>query len=661
MALKKIRFVWGKPSFSEGRWYLALFHLQPTPDPQRPVPPGGVPAYWKGYLHHNLTVSARGLVLWGGAASVVCYFVGAALIWQRLTSGKSYNVISYADVALPSRWAELERLRGEGLAARGRERLRVGSFSEGFGLLRLAMDKNPGDFETRRQVAQVYVSLRLRHQARQILKTGLGYGYPGREYLRVLFSLAREGDQPDLWVDHCEEAGRVLAAVPVAERPVGDERWIEQETIAALIAAGRRSDALAFAVKHLPVNDSARRELGLVDLLESGKPGEAIMAARAWASEEPAAPEPLRLLVRGTRELGDFGAMDEGIARLRALNPTKPEALLYAVAQLQLAKRTDAASAALDEVIFRHGASVDLYKLLAPILAETGFVGGLARLERELGERGFSPTPLLWVRLQGHVRAHEWGEALASAEALRTTKRINLTEGQTAYLDTITRLANACLDSGGGAQAALVAIIADRPGTLRLYEVVLEALLAADRIESARQVLTLAEGPFPDARGLAKLRTRISAAAAARVVPARETPTAANNFQTFEAFRVAFDRLVAARDDGAALALLSATRRAQPGWLSAEAARLEALELPLRARGNDPLVLQLLVRAALGRDLRAPDELLRLAQALRAEGHTVNAALTVKEIIRHNPGASAALKQLSDWEPTAARRPVDVE
>ena len=127
------------------------------------------------------------------------------------------------------------------------------------------------------------------------------------------------------------------------------------------------------------------------------------------------------------------------------------------------------------------------------------------------------------------------------------------------------------------------------------------------------------------------------------------------------AFRSAFEHLIAIRDPAGALALLSAARRAQPGWLAGETLRIEALELPLRARGDDPLVLQLLARNALGRDAGAAASLLALARAVREEGFTANSTLLVKEIIRRDPGATEALQQLAAWEPAGGRRPLDLQ
>lgn len=662
MALKRIRLMWATPPLPDGCWRLGLYHWQQTPDPARPLPAGGVPAYWKNYLHHTLNLSARGLLVWAAAVLFLAYLMGAAILLQRLVAANPHNRVTYFDLVAPHRWAELRRLRGEGFAELGRDQLRAGQFSEGFGLLRLGLDRNPADVLTRLDVARIYIALRLRPQGAQILRAGLNYGYPGRNYLESAFVVLEEGDRPDEWVDFCREARAALAAAIEKGGDAAEARWLDEQAVRAFMSAGRPAEALALVTHAYPEADPLRREVTVLHLLSTDKPQEALALAAQWAAEAPASAEALRLVVRAGREARDPTAMDEALRRLRALAPTSPDGLLYALTQNQLAGRAGEARANLDELIFRHGATPGLYQTLAAVLSEVKFPGGLERVERELRERGLSTSPVGWMRLQQTIRARDWPAALTFIERLRQNDRERLTEAQNSYLETMTRLAGACLDGGGGAQAALVAIVADRPGTLRLYAMLLGALIDAGRVETAKQILTLADGPFPAARSLAVARERIAKEEKAAIpAPVPAEPVAVPALDTFAGFRAAFERLVLIRDTAGALALLSSARRAQPAWLSAETARLEALELPLRARGDDPLVLQLLARNTLGRDAGAPERLLALARAVREEGYAANATLLVKEIIRRDPAASEALKQLAAWEPVGGLRPVDLQ
>jgi hypothetical protein len=662
MALKQIRFVWGTPPLAEGRWRLGLFNLHHIPDAARPsrLPPGALPSYWKKYLHHGLHLSVRGLLAWGAAAAVIAWFAGAALLLQRLERGNPHARVTYLDLALPTRWDQLERLRGEGHIAQGREALERGEFVRGFGLLRLGLAKNPTDHAARLEVARLYAALRLRVQAEQLLLDGLAHGYPGRDHLEFAFALAADSDRPEDRLALVRRARDTFAALPAAARSADEALWLDRELLRALRAAERPDEALAFLENSFPEDHPLRREHTAIRLLELGRASEAVALAEAWAAAEPRSPEPLRLLVRAQRESGDFAAMGAALARLRALDPAQPDALLHAYAQNRLSARPEAAQAALDELLFRHGASAGTYTAAAALALELRDEPSLARLEAALHERGLSPRPVHWARLQLALLDRDWPALLARADDVRTSPGAALNDTQRAWLDTTSRLARACLDAATGTQASLVEIVTDRPGTLRLYRTVLEALLEAGRPATARQILTLAEGPYQNARAILALRARVEAAlAAAAPEPEPARPGPRPELASAEALARAFSERIRTSDTEGGLALLAAARRARPAWLPAAEATLEELELPVRARGDDPLRLQFLARAALVRDREAPARLLALAREIQAEApaHRPQALLLVKEVIRHNPDHGPALALLADWEP---RRPLSL-
>ncbi len=665
MALKKIRFVWSTPPQPDGRWRLGLFNLHRLPDPARPsiLPAGALPSYWKKYLHHGLHLSVRGLLAWGAAAVCVAWFAGAGVVLHRWDRANPHNRVGYLDLALPTRWSGLDRLRGEGFAAQGRDFIARGEFARGFGLLRLGVAKNPADHDARLELARLYAALRLRAQAEQILHEGLAHGYPGRDHLEFAFALAADADRPEDRVALVRRARAVLEAAPTSARPAGDADWIDRELVRALRAAGRADEALAHLENTLPTGHPLRREQRLLALLDAGRVAEATAEAEAWAAAAPRAPEPLRLLVRARREAGDHAAMDATLARLRALAPAKPDALLYAYAQNRLAPRPEAARAALNELLFRHGASPAAYAAAATTALELRDHEALELLEAALQERGLSARPVHWARLQLALSARDWPTLLARTEAVRASPGPALGEVQLAWLETAARLARACLDAASGTQASLVEIITDRPGTLRLYRLVLEALLEAGRPATARQILTLAEGPYQNARGIVALRERIEAALAASAPEPEPAPAVAPpELASADALAAAFSTRIRSGDTEGALALLAAARRARPAWLPAAEARLEALELPLRARGDDGLRLRFLARATLARDREAPARLLALAREIDAEApaHRAHALVLVKEVVRHSPGHGPALALLADWEPRRDAAPLDL-
>jgi hypothetical protein len=356
--------------------------------------------------------------------------------------------------------------------------------------------------------------------------------------------------------------------------------------------------------------------------------------------------------------------MDAALGRLRALDPAKPEPLFYALAQNQLAGRDEAARAALDELLFRHGATASVYTPAAAVLVELRQAEALGRLEQELRDRGLPIRPVLQARLQLAVARRDWPSVLASAEALRANLGTTPADTSNAWLETVTRLARACIDNASGTQASLVEIVADHPGTLRLYKLLLETLLDSGRPATARQILTLAEGPYQNARSIVALRARIESTLAAMPPVASGPSTASSSeFASFSELTAALETRIQASDTPGALGLINSARRARPGWLFAHEPALDGLELSLRARGDDPLRLQFLARAALERDPDAPDHLLALARQIMADnpGLRPNALLLLKETLSRFPSHADALAQLATWEPRdGARAPLDV-
>ena len=662
MALKHIRFVWATPPRSGGRWRLGLFNVEPLVDPSRPLPAAGVPDYWKKYLHHTLHLSVRGIVCWGSAAALAAYFAAAAALHQRQKQANPFNRVGYLDLLLPHRWKHIDRLQGEGFILLARNYFSQGRTDEAFGLLGLGVEKNPTDFSARLDLARIYLSSRLRPQGFKLLRAGLDLGYPGRAYLDTLFHLAIEGDQADLGVQLCRLARQRFEDLPSESRPAGDENWLDRQLVKLLLADGKPEEALALVRERYPETDPFRREITVLALLESKDAAAAAPFAATWAAEQPKDPVPLRLLVRARRETGDFAGMDDALARLRELDPVKPEALLYALVQNQLAGRTAEAKAALDALLFRHGSDEKLYPTLTAALAEIRLRDALPSLERELKSRGLSPRPALMARLQADIAAGDWPAALATAETLRNTPGPALDANQTNWLETMIRLARACADAGSGNQSALVEIVADHPGALRLYRLVLGSLLAADRLDTAAAILALAEGPYPSARCIVATRADLAARRATRAVAApapspSPSPSGAKTddpLADFDALSSAVALRIENKDTEGALALFASVRRARPDWLDGAEPRLDALELPLRARSDDQVRIQLLARNTLARDAEAPTTLLALAQTLHAEGLVANAELLVHEVLRHRPAYPDALALAAGWKKPAA-------
>ena len=650
-----MRLVWNTPAVPGGRWHGGLLNLKRVPRGRRrrqlatarPDDP-----IWREYRRHRPHLSVRGLLAWCLIGGLLTYLGGAAVLRQRLQNAQPHLQLSYLDLALPSRWSNLERLRGEALAVQGRELIAANRFSEGFSMLRAALARHPSDHSTRLTVARIYSSLRLRPQALKLLREGLVFGYPGRDSLDFAVQLLTEAEDHDATLEFCQLAREKLAALPAQSRPRGDAAWLDRQTVQTLFALGRRQDGVALAHACFPAADPFLREILILDHLAAGRIPEAASLARDWVSAEPKNSSALRLLIRIDREVGDFSALDADLLRLRDLSPAQPASLLVAISENHRAGRTDQVRDSLDALTLRHGSDPALYHLLAPLLATLPFPEGLDRIENELRERGLPLLPVQSARLQLAVGHRDWPAVLHHATSILASPAPGITPEQSAWHQTAAHLARACLDGSTGTQTSLIELVAARPGKLRLYALLIDSLLSAGRPATARQILTFAEGPYPDSPAIAALRSRIeSALSAATQQPVAPAP-ASTNFASLAALDAAFSSCLEKQDPAAALELLASARRARPDWLSAAALHLDTLELPLRARGEDSLRLQLLVRSTFPRATSA-EALLDLARTIHREGHRENALLLLHEILRHFPDHADTLTQLSAWQPPA--------
>ncbi|TAG32421.1 MAG: hypothetical protein EAZ36_02365 [Verrucomicrobia bacterium] len=595
------------------------------------------------------------MLAWGCACAIAGFFAAAGALYVRYERANPHNRIGYLDLALPTRWSERHRLQGEGLILLAQDKFKEGRFGEGFSLLRQGLSKNPADSAARLNLARIYLARGLRPQAEKLMADGLAFGYPGREFLTALFSLAADADRPEQWIALCRRAREQFDQLPEAEQVAGDSLWLNQETVRARVTAKLLDEVLNLLEERFAEDDPFRRETAILVYLEQKNVAAALALAERWAKDQPTDLSAVRLLIRCHRENGDFTSMDASFSRLRELAPNRPETLVYSLVQNYLGKRKTEAKAALDDVIFRFGADESIYPFLTTALVSSGFTAPLPELAKEMESRGMAPRPVLIAQLQVDLENHNWLAALATAKRIGAGSQPPLSAAQKGWLETMERLALACSDGGSGNQSTLVEAVADNPGALAVYTVVLDSLLASGRVETAAQVLALAEGPFPTSRSIVALRGKIqerrAELAAALPKPAAVDAATGEALSGLAPFTTAFDARVQARDPLRALELLSALRRAQPAWMIAAESRLDALELPVRARGDDTLRLQLLTRNALGRDRFAPNRMLLLAQTVFAEGYRGNALLMLNEILRREPAHSEALAQLLEWEP----------
>ncbi len=612
-----------------------------------------VPSYWKAYVHYDLQISLRGLLIWGCALLCVAHFLGAGLLLSRWTKTNPHSQVRYVDLVLPWRWDELDRLRAAGWAQESRQALERGEFWKGLTLARLALARDPEDDANRERIARMLLAIRMAPQARQTLTEGLSRGYLSRSALELTFQLAKEADKPGLWLELVHQARQRFEALPEAERTANEARWLDEQLIHALLASNRLTEAVALVADRYSENDVLRRELEVLGRLQQGDHAGALVASRAWTAMRPDSREAWRLRIRTAREARAWAEMDEGLAELRRLWPLEVDVWLYAIVQNRLADRDAEAAEWFRDILLRFGSEASLAGPLALVLSEAGMETELSQFEADLSERGWSLAPVWSARLHEAVGRRSWTDVLLWVRRLREVGEQAAApgDGERRFLDLMERLARACLEDVAGAQSDLVEELSRRAGALKMYELALTALLESGRFETAARVLTLAEGPYPESVRLARLRLQIEGELKVR---RPEEPSVAN-VQAPVSLDVLRLRLEELDEQGAteeALALISLARRAGGAWATASSAALEDLELPLQVRAGDILTAQLLVRRVLGRSSElTADQVLHLARLAWEQERFDMALLLVRELVRARPEHDDGLRQLEAWLP----------
>lgn len=642
--ITRIKLQWGASSVTPGDWYLGLLGLY-----GRKIGRGT-----------GLAISIRGVLLWSLLACVIGYFSGAGYYWWKLEQ-RTYNYVRYADVLLyplsSQKRREVRELQGKALLADATDAFKAKQWSRALNNLHFGLERYPRDLNARLKLAQMYLGYRLRTKAQETLMQGLDYGWPGRAYLQSAIEMAGSGEDYELVVEICD---RALALHEPASQPVADRRWLTEQKLRALIVEKRTEDALAFAERESgAVADATVFELRIQALLQAGRAAEAATIAEDWAKRFEKDGQALRLLARAYRESGRIDDMKRVLARLRSDSPADPRALVYSMIQHFLAGLDGEGRLLLDDYIFRFGGTEANFILAAEPLAEIKRGEELEVVLAAAAERGFHDSRLRISRLQIMIAGRRWAEATHEIYEIRAALPAG-SSARAAMLDFFQYLVAAASDSSDGAQTGLITFVRERQLTMVAYRQCVEILRAAGRIDTARQIVTFAQGAYPQNKYLAdavvaldkEMADRRAAEEAARPVAA---PVAA--FASAEAFFKELDAAEAQKGSKTALAFFSEMRKARPEWLPLNSEAVERRELELRSRVNDIAGLQSAVRSYLTEERARIQAVVSIATRLHGEKRDSDARMLLTEILRKIPGEPTATGLMASWFPPPKAAP----
>jgi hypothetical protein len=648
MAFPKIKLVWGSTRVLQANWRLGLFGFYERNSAARGRSTG-------------LAISLRGALVWLGVLLVAAYFAGAGVIWFWLER-RPYNFVTYADLVLPTRWAEVTKLRGQGAIAEGVDDFKNHKWREGMMRLSAGLSRYPQDSKARLALAHVYLAVNQRKQAKTLLTDGFAPGYPGHAYVREVCGLAADSEDYDWFIATCDTAMGQLAALPgrTAER-----RDILQQKLAALLAAGRADEVLRLVAAEPENGRAVFREFNVLALLACARPAEAVAALETWRKERGLDPQVARLQIRAFREAGRFDDMERSIEELRAFAPTDAQPYIYGIIQRFLAGRRTEADRGLDNFLLRFGGSPEVVRLLAAPLAEINEQAPIERLMAHARDQGFDLTPFRQALLR--VRLHQ-GDWVAAWDVFNDIKASLKTSepGPTAWAELMGRMIKAALDPSEGAQSRLTDFVRERQLPLKTDRELITVLRRAGRPATARTLITFAQGVYPENATLETWRKELDRElAAAQVVEQAAKPVVSSKAATAPSApagtvpareeiseTIFFKRLAEAEKAGnfeGELRQILELRLARPDWLAARQEEILGEEIRLNGRVGDLPALHLAASLYLNGDKNRAMRVVRLARELHAAGCKEAAMLLAQELLRKIPNYPPAKRLLAEW------------
>lgn len=482
---------------------------------------------------------------------------------------------------------------------------------------------------------------------------GLDYGWPGRFFLESAVGVATAGEDQELVIELCE---RGLALHNPARHSAADRRWLVETRIRALLAEGRSEDALALTEKEGGALDQdALSEFRMLAFFQAKRFEEAVEFAEAWHRKDSGNPRVMRLLSRAYREAGRGEDMSRTLEALRENAPADARTHVFIMIQEFMGGHDERGRELLDDFIFRHGGTQTNFPLAAEPLAEIGRLDELDILIAAAKERGIRDFRLPAARLDALISARRWAEATQEINGIRSTLPAG-SLGRTSLLDLMQYLIAAASDPADGAQSGLTDYVRERQLPMSAYRRCVDVLRKTGRIDTARQIVTFAEGVFPANKYLVDTRIELEseiAARAAAIEAAKPVAVAAPTYASAEKFYEKLGEVT--RDQGyeIGLSLIRELRKSRPAWIQSEAEPLARRELELQAMGSDLVALQAACRRYLNNDRVRIQNTVRVATSLHDEKRLEEARIVLAEVLKVVPTDAQATRLMRTWFPPA--------
>jgi hypothetical protein len=606
------RLVWRALSAPKAKWYGSVVGYAFIGTPRR-------------LIFH---LSGRGLLLWGTGATLSAYLLGAAALawyWGR----NPYNHISYADLVLPTHWAQLRELRGQGQIDEGIHELRVGHYGTGIMFLNSGIARKPADFRGRLALAQVNISMGYLYRGAQLLEDGLDYGAPPRAYVDALCRLM-------VYLEDYERvlsvADRIEAKLPpdefalrrrlLAQRAVALEKLQRYDELERLRSANQ--NAPSFALESAWARAQAER----------GRPQDALLAIARDPGRFGVTADRCQLQIGLAVAAGDARAAEDAVRDWLQEEPTRPQPRIEETLALIRLGDGNKARERLQRFFIIFSGDRSAVVLLFKKLSELPDVSWLQLARREAEEYRAWTLDVRILYVQGLIQAGKIPEAFTefrlTADAISKARVPDggWAEGTQGLLDVITS------DTPSN-RSQFLAFFRIKRLTPEAFRFALKSLQKAGSTDLAAELALVARNRFPALREAAPTLT-------SDVTQFPLGPKTAPALQTEAQARVELRRLDADLQAGRASAAFERLKKIEAGDFPALRPELLMRDVEVRGALDEPGQ----VTAALQFYLASPNVnqawLRELAAKWQALGRQDSVAILARETIARFPDAKWA-------------------
>lgn len=333
--------------------------------------------------------------------------------WWFVTHKRQVPDVSFFDIALPHRWSEYQRKRGDAYIDQAKAALEEQRYREALQMLRVGVAKSPANLEGRLELARFYQAIRRIDHAVTVMDTGLPYAGKNPEFLGSYIQM--------LLQHHMDDDVVALADKHLADPELGP-RHAQLLAMGAATANFLRGDydaATSLLARPDLANAADARLLQAKIEWQQGHDEIALMRIRTLINEHSTAEEPYAVLMELLEELGRTDEVARVAVERSIAFPDSAQArraLLQAYAdtgnEVRLAREV--------ESVLRE-ASENEQMFFA--LAEYAVTAGDAELGEKLrgiaDKANLQPGLGTLIALEAKVAAREYQTALDEIEVLR--------------------------------------------------------------------------------------------------------------------------------------------------------------------------------------------------------------------------------------------------